>query len=172
MNEEVGCRGSSELNAVDFVCFVVSVPGNNHCPFEFHCSLFAHVLNNFEQVSALQDSGARIDLQAQSVVGERNEREPESPQDLEADVLNVVLLEFGLFVELAFAQLQVPQRLQLVLYFYVNYLNYLSSLLLVRQQSLQVQLVRQLYAHSIFGLHLFVFTIPLLRLRYFFAFTL
>lgn len=48
MNEKVRCRGSSELNGVDFVGFVVSVPGDDDCSFELECSLFAHVLDDLE----------------------------------------------------------------------------------------------------------------------------
>ncbi len=94
VNVKVGAGIFFVLDAVDFVGFVVSIPRNDDYALQFNGSLFTHVLNNFEKVGTLEDSRTWIDLEAESVVGERHEGELVASQDLEAHLFDVILLEF------------------------------------------------------------------------------
>ena len=157
MNVKVGAGIFLVLDAVDFIGFVVSIPRNDYGALQFDSSLFSHVLDDFEKVGALEDSGAWIDLEAESVVGERHEGKLEASQDLEANFFDVILLEFRLLVESSLSKFQVTERFQFVLDLDVDDLDDLSFLLLIGHESLEVQFVGQFDTHSVFCFGLFVF---------------
>ncbi len=79
----------------------------------------------------MENPSTWVNLKTKSVLGEGNEGEFEPSENLKANFLDVILLEFRLFIEPSLAEFQISQRFQLVLDLDVYDLNDLTLLLLV-----------------------------------------